>query len=228
MIQSNYLPWRGYFDFIDEVDLFVFYDDVQYTHRTWRNRNYIKTPNGTLTLSVPVIHSQETLIQDARIDYSSRWIDKHIGSISVAYKKAPHFSAYADALFAILASRLETISALNVAICRWIMSVLGISTEIRMSSEFGVAGDKFTRPLEILKRVGATAYLSGPAAKPYTDVAAFRAAGIELEFKSYSYPEYPQLYGPFAPNVSVIDLLSNCGGQSRSYLKSTTPNERAC
>jgi len=226
MIQSNYLPWRGYFDFIDDVDLFVFYDDVQYTHRTWRNRNLVKSPAGLLRLSVPVIHGKDTLIQDARIDYNSRWIDKHVGSISLAYRKAPHFRPYAEELFAILARRLDTISALNIAICRWVMERLGIKTAIRMSSEFNEAGDKFTRPLKILKSIGASAYLSGPSAREYTDVAGFRAAGIGLEFKSYEYREYPQLFGPFAPNVSVIDLLFNCGGESRMFLKSVRPNER--
>jgi hypothetical protein len=225
MIQSSYLPWRGYFDLIDDVDLFVFYDDVQYVHRTWRNRNVIKTFEGPLILSVPVIHRVNTLIQDARIDHSSRWAEKHIRSISHAYVKAPYFRSYGDELFGIITARMETISQLNIAVCRWAMRRLGIETEIRMSTDFNVSGDKFSRPLEILKRIGASGYLSGPTAREYTDIEDYRNAGVRLEFKSYNYPEYPQLFGPFVPNLSIIDLLFNCGEGSRDFLKSMSPNE---
>jgi WbqC-like protein family len=227
MIQSNYIPWRGYFDFIDDCDLFLYYDDVQYTHRTWRNRNRIKTDRGPIWLTVPVVHDQGTLIQDARIDYGTRWLDKHIRSLTLAYGKAPHFAAYADAFFELLRGRTETISELNVRICKWIMSQLGIHTQTRMSREFGIAGDKLDRPLLLARHLAATTYLSGPTAKPYTDAEGFRAAGIALEFKRYDYPEYPQLHGAFEPNVTVLDLLFNCGPDARRYLKSLKPNELA-
>lgn len=220
MIQSSYIPWRGYFDFIDDCDLFVFYDDVQYTHRSWRNRNRIKTDRGPMWLSVPVLHNQETLIQQAQIDYSTRWSDKHMRSLTLAYSKAPYFEAYAPGFFDILRSRPKTISELNVRASAWIMEQLGISTRTRMSNEFGIHGDKEERPLRILRHLGATAYLAGPTAKPYTDSEKFRRAGVALEFKVYDYPEYPQLHGAFEPNVTVLDLLFNCGPQARRYLKS--------
>ena len=227
MIQSNYIPWRGYFDFIDDCDLFVFYDDVQYTHRDWRNRNRIKTGRGTIWLSVPVLHDRETLIQDARIDYSTRWADKHIRSLTLEYRGAPHFARYAEEFFALLKTLPETISALNVRACAWIMGQLGIRTPTRMSSEFGIGGEKHERPLRIARHLGATAYLAGPSARPYSDAAQFRAAGIELEFKAYDYPEYPQLHGAFEPSVTVLDLLFNCGPDARRYLKSRKAAERA-
>ncbi len=226
MIQSNYIPWRGYFDFIDDVDLFVFYDDVKYTHKDWRNRNRIKTGNGLMWLSVPVVHDGSTLIQDARINYQDRWVDKHIRSISLSYAKSPFYKHYADEFFDILNMRLSTISELNVAACTWVMAKLGIKTRTRMSSEFNIAGGKFDRPLEILKCIGATAYLSGPAAKPYTDPEMFRDARIALEYKSYVYREYPQLHGKFEPCVSVLDLLFNVGQDAGSYLKSVMQNEK--
>jgi hypothetical protein len=229
MIQSNYLPWRGYFDFIDDVDLFIFYDDVQYTHKDWRNRNRIKTHAGPLWLSVPVFHDRTTLIENARINYGDRWVAKHIKSISLAYQKAPYFSRYAADLFAILEQKLPTISQLNVELCRWIMGELGIKTRIDFSSRIGHCGkSKHDRPLSILRELGASSYLSGPAARPYTDTARYEAAGIALEFKSYDYPDYPQLHGPFDGQVSAVDLLFNCGPQSRDFLKSKTPNEHAC
>jgi hypothetical protein len=227
MIQSNYIPWRGYFDFIDDCDLFVFYDDVQYTHRDWRNRNRIKTDGGPIWLSVPVIHDRHTLIQDACIDYGSRWQDKHIRSLTLAYGKAPHFVAYAEGFFELLRSRPATISELNVRTCKWIMVQLGIRTQTRMSTEFGLAGEKDERPLRILQHLGATSYLSGPAAKPYTDAEKYRSAGIALEFKVYDYPEYPQLHGAYDPHLTVLDLLFNCGPDARRYLKSLKPVEPA-
>src|SRR6188474_3070154 len=133
MIQSNYVPWRGYFDFIDDVDLFIFYDDVRYTHRNWRNRNRIKTVSGPLWLTVPVVHGNDTLIQDARIDYSRDWIEKHVRTLSIAYAKAPHFRECAEECFAILRERYPTISALNVALCRWVMGKLRVATRTCMS-----------------------------------------------------------------------------------------------
>ena len=226
MIQSNYIPWRGYFDFIDDVELFVFYDDVQYTHRDWRNRNRIKTANGLIWLSVPVIHGSHTLIRDAAISYKERWTDKHIRSIAHAYAASPYYRQYADEFFDILNMRLPTISDLNVAICRWAMTKLGISTRTILASEIDAVGDKFDRPVTMLKKLGATAYLSGPAAKPYTDPQLFRDAHISLEYKSYEYSEYPQLHGKFEPFVSILDLLFNTGPAARSHLKSVKENER--
>ena len=227
MIQSNYIPWRGYFDFIDDVDLFIFYDDVQYTHRDWRNRNKIKSPVGMIWLSVPVLHDSTTLIQEAKIDYHGRWVDKHIRTISLAYQKSPFYQRYAGELFDILNREIKTISALNVALCEWAMEKLQIKTKTAMSSEFGMVGTKQDRPLEILKALGATSYLSGPTARPYTDASKFKEAGIQLEYKTYEYKAYPQLYGSFEPAVSIIDLLFNCGEQSRSYLKSLTKPAQA-
>jgi hypothetical protein len=227
MVQSNFMPWRGYFDLIDDCDLFVFYDDVQYTHKGWRNRNRIKTHSGPIWVSVPVLHDHSTLIENAIIDYSGRWVAKMVRSISLAYQKARYFQSYAPGLFEILESKRETISELNIALCSYLMRQLGITTEIRKSREFGVAGDKFERPLRILRALGATSYLSGPAAKPYTDASAFRKAGIELLYKTYVYDEYPQIHGTFCPDVSVVDLLFNCGPEARAHLKSLVTNEVA-
>lgn len=223
--QSNYIPWRGYFDFIDDVDLFIFYDDVQYSHRTWRNRNQVKAANGLLWLSVPVAHSHDTLIQDARISYDARWVQKHMRTLSLAYLRAPYLQPYLAEFAGLLDRKFETISQLNVAVCRWVMDKLSIRTRTMMSSELTAKGDKFERPLRILREVGATAYLSGPTARPYTDSTRFREAGIGLEFKTYSYGAYPQLHGDFAGTVSVLDLLFNTGPLARSHLKSNLPNE---
>lgn len=224
MIQSNYLPWRGYFDFIDDVDLFIFYDDVQYTHRDWRNRNTIKTKEGLCWISVPVLHDRDTLVQSAAIDYSQRWRDKHIKTISLTYSKASFYKDYSQELFDIIQTKYHTISELNIELIKWTMNKLDIKTRLGMSKDFKVDGDKYERPLNIMEKIGATSYLSGPTAKPYTDSTKYQQAGIELKYKSYEYLPYNQLWGPFEPNVSIIDLLFNCGPDAYGLIKSTKEN----
>ena len=224
--QSNYIPWRGYYDFINDVDLFISYDDVQYTQRDWRNRNRIKTPNGLQWLIVPVRHYKRTQrICDTLIDYSQPWQRKHINTIKTNYHKAPFYHLYADEFFTIIEQRHETISELNIALSRWIMEKLSITTPLKISSEFNPVGSKTDRLIDILQKANATTYLSGPKAKDYLEPEKFVSAGIQLEYKSYKYKDYPQLWGPFEPAVSVLDLLFNCGENSREYLKSLSENE---
>lgn len=226
-MQSSYIPWRGYFDIIDDVDLVIFYDDVQYTRRDWRNRNKIKTPNGPIWITVPVEvkGKYNQTIDKTRISYETNWMKKHTESIRHSYCKAPFFKDYSNGIFDILNSKYETISDLNVHMIHWLMQQLGISTKTIMSSKYSVTGVKTDRLINILKEAGATVYLSGPSAKDYIEINKFSDAGIKLEYKVYSYPEYPQLYGKFIPDVSVLDLLFNCGTDSKKYLKSLKSNE---
>ena len=172
--------------------------------------------------------NDNVLIQDAQIDYKKNWIKKHIDSVRFSYCKAPYFKTYADKFFNILSKRFDTISELNVSIITWIMSELDIKTKIKMSSEFNASvstemdSTKTDRLIYILKKAGATSYLSGPSAMDYLEVEKFRKAGIALECKIYEYIDYPQLYGIFEANVSVLDLLFNCGNDAKKYLKSTS------
>lgn len=226
MIQSNYIPWRGYFDFIDDVDLFVFYDDVQYTRKDWRNRNRIKTSSGLLWLSVPVQFTMNdmVLVQDAKIDYSQQWIRKHVNSIRLAYSKAPFFDKYFQEFVDIISEKHETISKLNISLIKWCIKHLNIQSEIKMSLEFNSEGFRTDRIIDIMKKVNATSFLVGLAAKSYIEEDKFKKAGINLEYKVYDYLDYPQLHGKFESNVSILDLLFNCGEGSRKYLKSLKPN----
>jgi hypothetical protein len=227
IIQSNYIPWRGYFDFIDDMDLTVFYDDVQYTKNDWRNRNKLKTVNGAEWITVPVHKlSLSQLIQETPIDYRG-WEKKHIKSIIQWYAKAHFFKDYSEELFAILEVKYATISELNITLCHWIMQKLEIDTPARMSSEFILHGSKTERLIDLLKQIGAVTYVSGPAGKGYLDERLFREAGIGLEYKSYDYPAYPQLWGEFISEVTVLDLLFNTGPEARNYLKSRSPNQLA-
>lgn len=229
IIQSSYIPWRGYFDFIDDADLFIYLDDAQYSKGTWRNRNKIKTANGTLWLTVPVsfrLSAEACKIEDIKIDYAKNWAEKHIKTLTQSYSKAPFFRPGAEELFDLLRRRYESISQLNTTLNAWIMRQLHITTETRMSAELQATGLKTDRLIDLLAKVGATTYISGPSARDYLDIKKFREAGIGLEFKSYEYPEYPQLHGPFEAHVSVLDLLFNCGPQARNFLKSTAENEK--
>ena len=226
MIQSNYLPWRGYFDFIDDVDTFVIYDDVQYTRKDWRNRNRIKTPNGIQWITVPVNYSQSepTLIKDTKIDYVQPWQRKHIGRITQAYRETPYFGLYSEELFCLLMRDFCTISDLNIALIEWCMAKLEISVPLKLSGNIDATGGRNDRIIKILQTLGSTEYLVGPAARGYIDESLYKRAGIRLTYKSYEYKPYPQQFGGFDGSVSIIDLLFNCGPQSRNYLKSLSPN----
>lgn len=221
VIQSNYLPWRGYFDLIDDVELFVFYDDVQYTKNDWRNRNRIKTAAGVQWLTVPVRHEHSAqLISETRLEDTQPWRRKHLRSIEQAYGAAPHFAAYFPEFATLLSRPYATIADLNHALIRWLMAQFGITTPIKHSHAYRLAGARGERLLDLLGQVGATRYLSGPSARAYLDADEFGRHGIQVEYKSYDYAPYPQLGGDFAGDVTALDLLFNTGPEARRHLKS--------
>ena len=228
IIQSNYLPWRGYFDFIDDVDLFIVHDDLQFTKGDWRNRNKIKTANGARWITVPVHYTRTAqLICETRIDYSRHWQRDHRNAIEDSLGKAP----YLDDVFGLLQpawnAQHETISDLNVALMTSICQYLQVRTPLRMSSEFDLRASRTERLIELLTAVGATTYLSGPTARAYLDERQFAQAGIRLEYKEYVYPPYRQLQEPFEGAVSIVDTIANCGRAARTVLKSLTTAGRA-
>lgn len=220
VIQSSYIPWKGYFDIIHDVDVFVFYDDVQYTKNDWRNRNRIKTPQGAVWLTIPVGTNEQRRICDVRLPRGD-WARKHWRTLEQFYARAPHFGRYKNTIREMyLGHQWEYLCEFNQAmielICR---DFLGIVTVFRDSREVAPSGTKQERLLELLTKVGATAYVSGPSAKAYIDPQRFEAAGIELYWKDYSgYPEYPQLFPPFRHDVTVLDLLFNVGPEAPFYI----------
>jgi hypothetical protein len=220
IIQSNFLPWRGYFDFIREVDLFIIHDDLQYTKGDWRNRNKIKTMRGAEWISVPVKYNQTSqLIDETQIDYSIPWVNKMLNRMMESYRHAPYFEPYFSELEGILKERAATISDLNIRLIRWACRHLEIITPIKFSREYRPVGAKTERLIGILKQVHASTYLTGPAAQSYLVPELFVREGIKLEYKKYAYPEYDQLHPPFDPNISVIDLLFMTGKKARQYLE---------
>ncbi len=223
IIQSDYIPWRGYFDFINSVDLFIIHDDLQYTKGDWRNRNKIKTPYGLKWLTVPVkYHKTTQLICNTEIDYSSSWQDRHLNLLRSNYGQAKYFTEAIELFKEGLSYRDVTISELNVRLIKMICKYLAISTPIVMSSEFQVAGTKTERLIQLLRKAYATSYLSGPSARSYLEEDLFRENSIQLEYKNYDYDPYPQLWGDFDGKVSILDLIANCGPDAGKFILSLT------
>lgn len=220
--QSNYIPWKGYFDMIASVDNFVILDDVQYTKNDWRNRNIIKGPNGLQWLTIPTGKSISRLIKEVSIS-DPRWRRQHWKSLRSAYGRAPHFEEIYSILEPVyLNSNCSTLSLVNQQFIKKIMLYLNIETEIKDSSDFPSVDDPSDRLVNICRDVGADVYLSGPAARQYLDVSKFSAAKITVEWMDYTgYREYDQMWGEFEHNVSVLDLLFNCGSEARLYLKNS-------
>ena len=222
MVQSNYIPWKGYFDLIGSVDEFIIYDDMQYTRRDWRNRNKIKTPTGTQWLTVPVQAKGKYYqkIRDVEI-VDGAWKTDHWNALTHNYRRAIHFDRVAEILDPIyLKMKHGKLSGLNRILIETICTYLGINTTISNSWDFAAMGDKNERLVSLCKQASASEYISGPAAKNYLDEELFAQAGIKVTWFDYSgYPEYPQLWGDFEHHVTVLDVLFNCGPDSLHYMK---------
>jgi hypothetical protein len=223
ILQPSYIPWRGYFHQIYKADIFVFYDDVQYDKNGWRNRNRIKTSNGSHWLTIPVknkgIISEHLLIKDVQIDWSKDWMKKHWSALAQAYARAPYFSTYADLLKSFYDQKPVNLADYTISITIAIAQKLGIErSRFVRSSSLQVSGEKTDRLIQILQKLNTTHYISGPAARDYLEEEKLAKAGISLEYMSYDYPEYPQLYPPFDPFVSIVDLLLMTGPQAPDYI----------
>ncbi len=219
ILQSNYIPWKGYFDIINDVDIFIILDDVQYTLRDWRNRNQIKTANGLKWLSVPVQGGRNQTICDVKIDYENNWAHKHIETIRHSYSKSKCLQDFLYLFEECLNKRLSRLSMLNIELINIISEFLKIDTKIIHSKELTVKGSKTDRLINICKEIGADHYISGPSAKNYIISEKFESSGILLEYKDYSeYPEYPQLFGTFEHRLSILDLIFNTGKNAPHYI----------
>ena len=223
ILQPSYIPWRGYFGQIRRADLFIFYDDVQYDKHGWRNRNQIKTAQGKQWLTIPV-HSRGVTegipIKDVRIDWSKSWEKAHLKALTFAYSKAPHFKDYLPLLESFYNRRDDCLADFTVETTVLLSRELGItSTRFLRSSELpGIHGVKTDRLIQILKQVGAEHYISGPSARDYIEEEKFTEAGITLEYMEYNYPEYSQLYPPYDPYVTVLDLLFMTGKSAIEFM----------
>jgi hypothetical protein len=220
--QSNYIPWKGFFDSINLVDVFVLYDDMQYTKRDWRNRNLIKSPDGTKWLSIPVEVKgkyfqkiNETVISD------TNWGKQHWANLQTVYGKLPGFALYKDIFEELYLKPYSLLSEVNFTFIKKICEILGIKTEIRWSSEFELVEGKTEKLVSICKQLDATDYYTGAAAKNYMEESQFANNNINVHYYDYSgYPEYEQRYPPFVHGVSILDLLFSKGESAKKFMKS--------
>lgn len=218
--QPVYLPWLGLFHKIALADLFIAFDQVQYQPKDWNNRNRIKTPQGAIWLSVPVLRKGylERTISDIEINNAEPWARKHWRSLQLAYAKAPYYKRYADFFEDTYQRRWTSLVELNAYMLAWFLDTLGIAVPVRSAGEWNFQGEKSALVLDMCTQVGARDYIFGAQGRDYADLAAFQAAGVRAHFQDYRHPRYAQLHGEFESHLSIVDLLFNCGDESRDIL----------
>lgn len=220
IIQSNYIPWKGYFDIIRNVDLFIFLDHVQFTTRDWRTRNRIKTPRGLQWLTIPAGSDRNRRICDVVVD-DTTWQEGHWKTIKQYYSKSTYFKTYKDILeYMYLGRKWSNLSQFNQTFIQTISrEILGIPTIFEDSRQFESRYTKHELILDICKKAGAETYITGPSAKNYLGENQFRQNGIELIFWNYfGYPEYNQFFPPFSHEVTILDLLFHTGPDAPYYI----------
>lgn len=220
ILQSNYIPWKGYFDMIASVDEFILYDDMQYTKNDWRNRNKIKTPSGVEWITIPVGHNINQRIRDVILTNDFRQ-KKHWKTLEGNYRRASHFNEIATWLAPMyLEAKYVSLSELNRLFIEEICNYLGITTKISNSWDYQLINGKTERLVDLCIQAGGTEYISGLAAKDYIEENLFTDKKIKLTWFDYAgYAEYPQLWGEFVHGVSILDLLFNCGKESVDFMK---------
>jgi hypothetical protein len=222
IVQSSYIPWKGYFDLIRTVDEFILLDTVQFTKRDWRNRNRIKTKDGLAWLSIPV-HTKGLVLQtiEDTVVSDPNWAARHWRTIQSAYARAPFFERYADSFEAAYRSlRSDRLSHINRALTEVVCGAMGIATPISWASDYRPRDGRTQRLVDLCLQAGATEYVSGPSARGYIEERLFTEAGINLHFADYSgYPEYAQPHPPFEHAVSALDLLFSTGPRALSFMK---------
>lgn len=221
VLQSNYLPWKGVFDLINWVDLFVFLEDVQYTEQDWRNRNIYKTQKGDKWITVPVKNSSRNrqFIYQVEIDNRSNWQQKHYNTFQMNYGKTPYFKQYKWIIEDIyMEHKWTSLSELNMYSTKLIARELGIKTKFITSTCLNAEGTKDDRLIDICKKLKVNYYISGPAAKNYIKPTKFKKENIILDYIRYEYPKYQQMNEPFNHYVTILDLIFNCGPDAPYYI----------
>jgi hypothetical protein len=226
ILQSNYIPWKGYFDLINSVDEFVLFDTAQYTRQDWRNRNTIKTPQGPQWLTVPIKSKFPQLVQETEISDPS-WKERHWKTLVQNYGRAAYFGVFQPQFEELyLGCEERMLSRMNFRFLTEICGLLGIRTHFTWSSDYPAVDGKTERLVAWCKQLGATQYFSGPAAKSYMDESLFAKENIAVRYVDYSgYPEYRQLHPPFQHAVTIIDLIFNEGPDATRYMKSFRAND---
>jgi hypothetical protein len=223
--QPAYIPWLGYFDKIARSDVHIFLDDAEYSKNNLFNRNKIKTPQGWMWLTIPVHYKNNDLICETKIVNTFNWRKEHWHSIKANYSKAEYFKDYSDGIENFYLRDWENLADFTSSMNMKISEILGIKVKFLKSSEVNVPGKRTERLVNLCKAIGADTYLSGVGGKNYMDLELFKEEHIRVEFQDFKHPVYPQRFGDFIPNLSIIDVLFNCGDKSLDILKRGDTNE---
>jgi WbqC-like protein len=221
VLQPGYLPWLGFFDQMQQADVFIYYDDVQFDKHGWRNRNRVRAPDGTPHwLTVPVLHSGRNWpsILEVEIDNRTPWARKHAGTLRQFYRRAPFLGRYLPALEETLQREWTRLVDLDLAVTELICSWLGLSRPTLRASRLGIGGKQSERLLAMCQHVGAARYLSGNSARDYLDLDLFAQHGVAVQWQDYVHPVYLQQGGAFVSHLSIVDLVFNCGEESLAIL----------
>jgi hypothetical protein len=218
--QPQYLPWLGYVDKVDRCDIFCLLDTVQYKKNEFQNRNRIKTAQGWQWLTVPVTYRFPQRIKEVAVNQTVDWRRKHFQALKTNYGKAPFFATYIERFAEFYQKSHDLLVEVNFAFIRLLMELLGLEQRLVLASSLPVGTDDPTlRLVEICQAVGGDTYLSGRDGAKYLDEAIFRNQNIQVLFQDFIHPEYPQCYHPFEPNLSIVDLLFNCGPESLTMIR---------
>ncbi|MCX5700381.1 MAG: WbqC family protein [Candidatus Omnitrophica bacterium] len=219
--QPNYLPWLGFFHKIDKCDTFVFLDNVQYEKREFQNRNKIRTKEDFHWLTVPVITKglYTQTIREVLVDNTQEWQKTHWGLISTNYGNSPYFSEHRKFFSEVYAQTWVRLVDLNVSCINYILDYLGIKKPVCFESSIGIQSFHTQRIIDICRKLNADTYLSGLGAKEYLEEDKFKEASIKLAYQDFVHPEYKQVYSPFIPQMSIIDLIFNCGKEGINILR---------
>ena len=222
--QLHYLPWLRYIHKILRSDTFIVLDNIQYNKNGHQNRNRIKTPQGALTLTVPVFDHFAQSLDQVEIDNTKPWARKHWRSIAQHYARAPHFAAHSPWLEAIYQQPWQRLNDLNRALLEAFLAQLEIDTPLHYATDLAIPGEATERLVNLVNAVGGNTYLSGAhALDSYLDTDAFAAANIDLKIQTWTAPKYPQGNDPFIPELSILDLLMHCGPEARMLLLEAGP-----
>ena len=219
--QSQYIPWPAYFRKIALSDKFIILDDVQFQKNGIQNRNKLRNKNGDFWLTIPLSGSIEDKINE-KFFLDDRWVRKHLQSITQSYSKAPYWSEHSDGILSIYEGNIKKLDTINKLFIDYILMCLELETEILLSSELKVEGQKSGLVLNLCKKVGATHYISGKGAMDYLDLNQFNASSVEVSFLESKNPSYIQFQGGFIPGLSILDMIMNVSKeQIKEYLMST-------
>jgi hypothetical protein len=225
IIQSAYIPWKGFFDLVGRCDEYVILDGAQFVKRHWHNRNQIKTANGRHWLTIAVLTKSRFEQPIDEVEIAEPWAERHWQSLEHAYRRAPHFEAYASRVRAVYESlgNERLLTSVNEKLLRALLGMLGISLKISRDRDYAPQGRKSERLVDLCLKANAKRYLSGPSARHYLDESLFVEAGVDVEWMSYGpYPPYPQAGGTFVDAVSVIDVIFNTGPDAGRYVLPVT------